>query len=260
MSSLNKFSLKGKHAIVTGGERGIGFEIALSFAEAGADILIAGLLEEEFPKAAERIRAAGAKCYCMKTNISSEDAVKAMVAYAKECFGQIDILVNNAGINQLSPAEEMSLEVWERIIGVNLTGTFLACREVGAVMISQGSGNIVNIASMSGLVANPLPQQQCAYNSSKAGVIMLTKCLAIEWAEKGIRVNAIAPGFMRTPLTKKRLDTPNDPAVQKWIGGTPMKRIGTPDELVGAALYLASNASTFTTGIVLQVDGGYTCL
>lgn len=260
MSSLSMFSLKGKHAIVTGGERGIGFEIALGFAEAGADILIAGLLEEELAHAAEKIRETGVTCFCLKTDISCEDSVKAMVAYAKECFGQIDILVNNAGINKLAPAEEMPLEVWQKIIGVNLTGTFLVSREVGACMIAQGGGNIVNIASMSGLVVNPLPQQQCAYNSSKAGVIMLTKCMANEWAEKGVRVNAIAPGFMRTPLTRKRLETPNDPAVQKWIGGTPMKRVGTPDELVGAALYLASDASTFTTGIVLSVDGGYTCL
>lgn len=260
MSSLEMFSLKGKHAIVTGGERGIGFQIALGFAEAGADILIAGLMEEEFCNAAEKIRATGAKCECLKTDISSEASIKAMVAYAKDFFGRIDILVNNAGINKLAPAEEMPLEVWQKIIGVNLTGTFLVSREIGAVMIAQGGGNIVNIASMSGLVVNPLPQQQCAYNSSKAGVIMLTKCMANEWAEKGVRVNAIAPGFMRTPLTKKRLETPNDPAVQKWIGGTPMKRVGTPDELVGAALYLASDASTFTTGIVLSVDGGYTCL
>ena len=135
-------------------------------------------------------------------------------------FSRIDVLVNNAGINKLAPAEKMPLEVWQRILGVNLTGTFLMCREVGASMIENGGGNIVNIASMSGLVVNPLPQQQCAYNSSKAGVIMLTKCLANEWAQKGVRVNAVCPGFTRTPLTAKRLDTPNDPAVKKWIGGT----------------------------------------
>lgn len=134
------------------------------------------------------------------------------------------------------------------------------CREVGSVMLKQGKGNIVNIASMSGLVVNPLPQQQCAYNSTKAGVIMLTKCLANEWAERGVRVNAIAPGFTRTPLTARRLDTPNDPAVKKWIGGTPMNRVADPEEMVGLAIYYASDASTFTTGTVLQVDGGYTCL
>ena len=260
MFSLEMFSLKGKKAVVTGGERGIGFEIALGFAKAGADILIAGLRENEFINAAKEIRATGARCECMQTDISREESVKAMVARAKELFGRIDVLVNNAGINMLSPAEEMPLDVWQRIIGVNLTGTFLVSREVGAAMIAQGGGNIVNIASMSGLVVNPLPQQQCAYNSSKAGVIMLTKCLANEWAEKGVRVNAIAPGFMRTPLTEKRLDTPDDPAVRKWIGGTPMNRIGNPAELVGAALYLAGDASTFTTGAVLSVDGGYTCL
>lgn len=260
MSSLDKFSLKGKKAIITGGERGIGLEIALGFAEAGADILIAGLMEEEFEHAAEKIRTTSAQCFCIRTDISQEDSIKAMVAYAKELFGHIDILVNNAGINKLSPAEEMPLEIWQKIIGVNLTGTFLVSREVGAAMIAQGGGNIVNIASMSGLVVNPLPQKQCAYNSSKAGVIMLTKCMANEWAEKGVRVNAIAPGFMDTPLTRKRLSTPNDPAVKKWIDGTPMNRVGVPEELVGAALYLASDASTFTTGIVLSVDGGYTCL
>lgn len=260
MSILDKFSLAGKHAIVTGAERGIGLEIAVGFAEAGADVLIAGLQEELFPEALARVKKTGVQCECWKTDISSEESVRAMVAYAKERFGRIDVLVNNAGVNKLAPAEEMPLEIWQRIIGVNLTGTFLVSREVGAVMLAQGGGNIVNIASMSGLVVNPLPQQQCAYNSSKAGVIMLTKCMANEWAERNVRVNAIAPGFMRTPLTRKRLETPNDPAVKKWIGGTPMQRVGTPDELVGAALYLATDASTFTTGVVLSVDGGYTCL
>ena len=154
----------------------------------------------------------------------------------------------------------MPLEVWQRIINVNLTGPFLVCREAGALMIEQGGGNIVNIASMSGLVVNPLPQQQCAYNSSKAGVIMLTKCLANEWAGKGIRVNAVCPGFTNTPLTKKRLETPNDPAVKKWIGGTPMDRVASPDEMVGIVLYYASDLATFTTGTCIPIDGGYTCL
>lgn len=260
MSYLDMFSLKGKTAIVTGGERGIGLEIAVGFAKSGADIVIAGLAEAEFENAINRVQEQGAKCICIPTDISSEESVKNLVAKTLEVFPTIDILVNNAGINKLAPAEEMPLDVWQKIVNVNFTGTFLMCREVGAVMLKQGKGNIVNIASMSGLVVNPLPQQQCAYNSTKAGVIMLTKCLANEWAQRGVRVNAIAPGFTRTPLTAKRLDTPNDPAVKKWIGGTPMNRVANPEEMVGLAIYYASDASTFTTGTVLQVDGGYTCL
>lgn len=260
MSYLDMFSLKGKTAIVTGAERGIGLEIAVGFAKAGANIVIAGLMESEFENAMNRVKEQGVRCICIPTDISKEEAVKNLVAKTLEVFPTIDILVNNAGINKLAPAEEMPLEVWQKIVDVNFTGTFLMCREVGSVMLKQGKGNIVNIASMSGLVVNPLPQQQCAYNSTKAGVIMLTKCLANEWAERGVRVNAIAPGFTRTPLTARRLDTPNDPAVKKWIGGTPMNRVADPEEMVGLAIYYASDASTFTTGTVLQVDGGYTCL
>lgn len=260
MSYLDMFSLKGKTAIITGAERGIGLEIAVGFAKTGANIVIAGLQESEFEKAAARIETEGVTCICIRTDVSNEADVKNLVAETLKRFDTIDVLVNNAGINKLAPAEEMPLEVWKRILDVNLTGQFLMCREVGAVMLKQGKGNIVNIASMSGLVVNPLPQQQCAYNSSKAGVIMLTKCLANEWAQRGIRVNAIAPGFTNTPLTAKRLSTPDDPAVKKWIGGTPMNRVADPKEMVGLALYFASDASTFTTGTVLQVDGGYTCL
>ena len=260
MNYLEMFSLKDKVAIITGGERGIGLELAIGFAKAGADIVIAGLMDTEFENAIKQIEEQGRKCYCFLTDVSKEEEVSQLVKNTLEIFQRIDILVNNAGINKLSPAEEMPLEIWKKIIDVNFTGTFLMCREVGSVMIQQGNGNIINIASMSGLIVNPLPQQQCAYNSSKAGVIMLTKCLANEWAQKGIRVNAIAPGFTRTPLTAKRLDTPNDPAVAKWISGTPMQRVAEPNEMVGLALYYASDASTFTTGTVLQVDGGYTCL
>lgn len=217
-------------------------------------------MESEFENATKRIKEQNSECICIVTDVSDEQSVKNLIKKVIEAFPSIDVLVNNAGINKLAPAEEMSLDTWQKILNVNLTGTFLMCREVGSIMLKQGYGNIINIASMSGLVVNPLPQQQCAYNSSKAGVIMLTKCLANEWAEKGIRVNAIAPGFTRTPLTARRLDTPNDPAVKKWIEGTPMHRVANPSEMVGLALYYASDASTFTTGTVLQIDGGYTCL
>lgn len=260
MPCLDRFCLTGKKAVVTGGERGIGLEIALELAQAGADVLIAGILEEEFDNAASRICATGAACSCVRTDISSEESVVQMAITAREVLGRVDILVNNAGVNKLCAAEEMPLNTWQKIIGTNLTGTFLVSREIGKIMLAHNGGSIINIASMSGLIVNPLPQRQCAYNSSKAAVIMLTKCLAVEWAEKGIRVNAIAPGFIRTPLTQKRLDITDDPAVRKWIAGTPMGRVGLPDELAGAALYLASDASSFTTGSVLCVDGGYTCL
>ncbi len=254
------FDFEGKNVLVTGAERGIGLEIAKGFAKCGANIIIAGIMDEEFVNAEQAIKQENAECFCIHTDVSDENSVKNAVRTVKDRFKRIDILVNNAGINKLAPAEEMPLEIWQRILNVNLTGTFLMCREIGSLMIEQGGGSIVNIASMSGMVVNPLPQQQCAYNSSKAGAIMLTKCLANEWAEKGIRVNAVCPGFTRTPLTAKRLDTPNDPAVKKWIAGTPMQRVANPQEMVGMVLYYASDYSTFTTGTCIPIDGGYTCL
>lgn len=254
------FDFGGKNVVITGAERGIGLAIAEGFADCGANIIIAGIMDEEFPNAKKIIEEKGVECFCIHTDVSDEASIKETVKTLKEKFTHIDVLVNNAGINKLFPAEEMPTDVWKKIIDVNFTGTFIMCREVGSIMLEQGFGNIVNIASMSGLVVNPLPQQQCAYNSSKAGVIMLTKCLANEWAKRGIRVNAVCPGFTRTPLTKKRLETPNDPAVKKWIGGTPMDRVADPEEMVGIVLYFASNLSTFTTGTCIPIDGGYTCL
>ena len=253
--------LSGKTAVVTGASRGIGRAIAEKLAAEGAFVVINYHGSKE---AAERvlagIRAAGGDGCVMQCNVSDYAACEAWMKEILASYGKIDILVNNAGVNKLAPAEEMPLEVWQKVVGVNLTGTFLMCRTFGNRMLQQGHGNIVNVASMSGLVVNPLPQQQCAYNSSKAGVIMLTKCMANEWAQRGVRVNAICPGFTDTPLTARRLSTPNDPAVAKWLGGTPMGRVAQPDEMVGLVLYFASDASTFTTGAVLSVDGGYTCL
>ena len=254
------FNFKDKTVIITGAERGIGLEIAKGFSKFGANIVVAGIMDEEFPNAEKQIKSEGAKCLCVHTDVSKEDDVKVLVKTVLENFSHIDILVNNAGINRQYPAEEMPLDVWQMIFNVNLTGTFLMCREVGKVMLEQGKGNIVNVASMSGLVVNPLPQTQCAYNSSKAGVIMFTKVLANEWAMRGVRVNAIAPGFTKTPLTEKRLATPDDPAVKKWISGTPMNRVAIPEEMVGLVLYYASDMSSYTTGACMAIDGGYTCL
>lgn len=258
MNILERFSLKGKTAIITGGERGIGFAIALGFAQAGADIAIAGVDVMSADSALVKLRAEGVQAIFVKTDCTDEDQVIAMVNEVKNHFGHIDVLCNNVGISKHAPAEEMPLEMWQRVINTNLTTQFLVSREVGKVMLKQGKGSIVNISSMSGLIVNT-PIEQCNYNASKAGVIQLTKSLACEWAKRGVRVNTIAPAYIWTPITAHRFENPDDPYVPTWRAMTPMGREGRPDELCGAALYFASDASTYTTGSVLTVDGGYTC-
>ena len=241
--TMDRFSLKGKTALVTGAERGIGLEIAKGLAAAGANIIIAGLMEEEFPKAKAAVRAKGVSCTVLKADISKEEDVLRLAEQAWEIFPNgLDILVNNAGVNKLAPAEEMPLEVWQKVVGVNLTGTFLMCRTFGNRMLQQGHGNIVNVASMSGLVVNPLPQQQCAYNSSKAGVIMLTKVMAMELAKKNITVNCVSPGMIGDDIKS----TP-----YTWIG-----RTGLGEEVADLLLFLAGDDASFITGVDYTIDGG----
>jgi NAD(P)-dependent dehydrogenase (short-subunit alcohol dehydrogenase family) len=169
--------------------------------------------------------------------------------------GKIDVFVNNAGIAHNVPAEEMTDEEWRRMLSINLDGVFWCCREAGRAMLERGSGAIVNIASMSGMVSNH-PQPQAHYNASKAGVIMLTKSLAGEWASRGVRVNSISPGYVRTPLTELGMSNPEWRDV--WLSSTPMGRIAEPREIAPAVVFLASDASTYATGTNLVVDGGYT--
>lgn len=257
MRVTEKFSLKERVSLITGGERGIGLAISLGFAQAGSDIVVAGLDTENAALAKELIEAEGVRFCFIRTDVTQEQQVVAMVKEVADTYGRIDVLCNNAGISKRAEAAEMSLDIWQKVLNVNLTSQFLVSREVGKIMLSQGKGSIVNIASMSGLIVNT-PLSQCNYNASKAGVIQLTKSLASEWAKRGVRVNAIAPGYIRTPITEHRFANPDDPAVPVWNAMTPMGRPGTPDEIAGAALYFASDASTFTTGAVLTVDGGYT--
>ncbi len=256
MDILEKFSLKGRVSLVSGGERGIGRAIALGLAQAGSDIAIAGLDMNSVAEAKELVEKEGVRFLFIKTDVTMEDQIIEMVNKVKRLFGTIDVLVNNAGVTRPGPAETLSLELWKQVMDINLTSQFLVAREVGKVMLETGKGSIINISSLAGMIV-PTPQTQSNYNVSKAGSIQLTKCLASEWAQRGIRVNSIAPGYIRTPLTEYRFQDPKNPVVKKWIYMTPMGRIGSPEELVGLALYFASDASSFTTGTVVPVDGGY---
>jgi NAD(P)-dependent dehydrogenase (short-subunit alcohol dehydrogenase family) len=257
MNIFEKFSLKGRVSLITGGERGIGRAIALALAQAGSDIAVAGLDLDSVNEAKALIEKEGARFLFIKTDVTKEDEVAVMVREVVTQFGTIDVLVNNAGVIRSGPAETLPLESWRQVIDINLTGQFLVSREAGKTMLERGKGSIIHIASICGIVV-PTPQAQCNYNASKGGVVQLAKSLASEWGARGIRVNVIAPGYIRTPLTEYRYKDPESPLVKKWLSMTPMERIGTPEEIAGLALYFASDASSFTTGTVVPVDGGFT--
>ena len=253
MNAKEMFILSGEKTIVTGAAQGLGEQMALALAEAGADVAVVDVNIDAASRVTDYIRNIGRDSIAAKADVTKVADVENMVKVAKDRFGKIDILINNAGITINVPAGEMSKEEWDRVIEVNLTGVFLCAQAVGREMIKQKKGNIINISSMSALIANR-PQPQISYNASKAGVIMITKSLASEWRRYNIRVNAIAPGYMRTPLVDKVF-----PKYGKdWSSLTPMGRIGDPSEIKGPALFLASRASSFVTGSVLVMDGGYT--
>ena len=250
------FSLKGRNAIVTGGGQGIGKAIAIGLAQAGADIIIAARRTETAQELKPVIEAMGVSCTVLCCDIRNEEAVKGMVGEVVNQFGKIDVLVNNAGVWRGDDAEKVTLEDWREVIDVNLTGTFIVSREVGNIMLQQQKGSIINISSISGMIVNT-PQNQCAYNASKGGLIMLSKSMATEWADRGVRVNAMCPGYIRTEMSEDRYQK-KDPAIERWFSMTPMGRSGTADELSGMAVYLASDASSFVTGAAYMIDGGYT--
>ena len=256
---LEQFKLDGKVAIVTGGAMGLGKAMATALAQAGANIVIADINEEIADNTAKEIsETENVEAIALKVDVTNPDAVNQMVEEVTKQFNKIDILVNNAGMTINAKAEEMSFEDWNKVINLNLNGIFLVAQSVGRVMIKQGYGSIINTSSMSGLIANK-PQEQCSYNASKAGVIMLTKSLAMEWSKYNIKVNTIAPGYMKTELTKPFFDQ-GGAMIEDWMGFTPMGRPGTPNELGGIVVYLASDASSFAQGSVFTIDGGYTAL
>ncbi|MBS4197629.1 SDR family NAD(P)-dependent oxidoreductase [Lederbergia citri] len=259
MNILDKFNLNDHVSVVTGAARGLGKAMAEALVQAGSNLVIADIDYEEATKTAKKLmKESGKEVLVVGTDVTKEDSVNNMVDNVVGHFGKIDVLINNAGIVINEKAEEMSIENWYKVIDINLNGVFIVSKAIGKVMIRQKGGSIINVSSMSGIIVNT-PQCQSSYNASKAGVIMLTKSLAMEWAKHNVRVNAIAPGYMKTELTKKFFENSGE-MVDMWMNSTPMGRPGLPEELGGIALYLASDASSFATGSVFTIDGGYTAL
>lgn len=247
------FSLKGKVAIVTGGGRGLGEQIAEGFAEAGANVVVCSRKLEACEEVSKKLKDLGVESLALKCDITNPEDVKNVVQQTLEKFGRIDILVNNSGASWGAPAEEMPLEAWQKVINVNVTGTFLMSQAAGKVMLEQGSGKIINIASVAGLKgSNPKYMDAIGYNASKGAVITFTKDLAAKWGPRGIYVNAIAPGFFPTKMSKGLLEKGG----QEILEGTPLRKFGSDSDLKGVAVFLAAPASDYITGDTVVVDGG----
>ncbi|HAX51843.1 SDR family oxidoreductase [Muricomes intestini] len=256
MGIIEKMRLDGKHIFVTGGARGIGKSVATAFAEAGADLAIVDVDIDEAEKTAKELAdKTGRKVIAVKTDVTEPEQVDAMVEKVVSELGGLEAAFCNAGICINEPADEMTFEHWKKVIDINLTGVFLTATAAGKYMLNHGGGSIINTASMSGHIVN-VPQPQCAYNASKAGVIMLTKSLAVEWAKKGVRVNCISPGYIGTELIN---NAPHlVPLIEQWNAMAPMGRLGKPEELQSVCVYLAGDTSSFTTGSDIVVDGAFT--
>lgn len=256
--SMNKpagpdFKLTGKVALVTGGGRGMGYEIALALAEYGADVAVCSRTPAEIEKVGEQIVRLGRRALAVRADITKVAEIQAMVDKVVEAFGRIDILVNNAGINITQFAVDVTEEAWDNVMDTNLKGLFFCAQAVGKVMIAQKCGKIINISSQTGTVAIP---KRAAYCSSKGGVNQLTKLLALEWAQHNINVNAVAPTFIETPFTEPMF---KDETFRRFVDeNIPLGRVGKPSDVTGAVIYLASRASDLVTGHVLLVDGGWT--
>lgn len=251
------FSLGGYVSVITGAARGLGRAMALVFAEAGSHVVVADINLSGAEETAEMLRGKQVKASAIRCDIRAHQQVRDLADAVVHEYGKVDVLINNAGVFQDGPAEEMDFVAdWRRVMDTNVDGTFYVSQVFGKVMIRQGGGSIINIASKSGIRAD-YPNKQTAYNTSKAAVIMLTKSLAIEWAPYNVRVNCICPGsFVANP--DNPVWQPGHPYREAWVSHTPLGRLGQPEELGGVAIYLASRASSFTTGAVEVVDGGYT--
>ena len=257
MGIIDRMRLDGKHGFVTGGARGIGKCTATGFAQAGADVAIVDIdLETAEKTAAQIAEETGRKVIAVGCDCTVPEQVQSMVEEVAAKLGGLEFCHANAGICINVAAEEMTYEQWLKVININLNGVFLTDIAAGKYMLAHGGGSIINTASMSGHIVN-VPQPQCAYNASKAGVIQLTKSLAVEWAKKGGRVNSISPGYIGTDLTLSSPDL--KPLIEQWNAMAPMGRLGKPEELESICVYLAGDTSSFTTGGDFVIDGAFTC-
>ena len=254
---LDRFNLKGRVAVVTGGGQGIGLACVEALSEAGAHVYIADRNPKAGAEGQAAMKAKGYPADLIEMEVTNSGQVDAAAARVMKEKGRIDILVCNAGIARSEiAAEDVTDEHWLNVIDVNLNGLFWCCRAFGRHMLAAGRGSIVNIGSMSGVIVNK-PQPQAYYNASKAAVHHLTKSLAAEWGARGVRVNAVAPTYINTPLTA--FAKANQPMLDAWIDGTPMARIGEPDEIAAVVMFLASDAASLMTGSIVLADGGYSC-
>ncbi|RBP16129.1 NAD(P)-dependent dehydrogenase (short-subunit alcohol dehydrogenase family) [Roseiarcus fermentans] len=254
---LDRFNLKGRVAVVTGGAQGIGLACVEALCEAGARVIIADRNRRTADDARAAMTVKGYLVDVVEMDVTDPGQVEAAAAGILSDFGRIDVLVCNAGVARPDTAsEDVGDRDWLDVVNVNLNGVFWCCRAFGRPMLAAGRGSIVNIGSMSGIIANK-PQAQANYNASKAAVHHLTKSLAAEWGARGVRVNAVAPTYVNTPLTA--LAKANKAMYDVWIENTPIGRVGEPDEIAAVVLFLASDAASLMTGSIVVADGGYTC-
>lgn len=250
---MDRFSLAGRVALVTGAGRGIGKALALGLAEAGADVICLSRTLSEVEATAAEVRELGRKALAVTADITDQAQVSGAVALGVDRFGRIDILVNNAGMNIRTPALDLPEQDWDKVVDTNLKGPFLVAQTVARHMSKAGYGRIINVASVGGVVAL---RTGVAYGAAKAGLLHMTRVLALEWAKHGITVNAISPWYFRTSLTEKLLA--NEAYLKEIHDRTPLRRVGEVDELIGPVVFLASGASSYVTGQALSVDGGMT--
>jgi NAD(P)-dependent dehydrogenase (short-subunit alcohol dehydrogenase family) len=250
--AYEKLNLQGRVAVIIGGTSGIGRTLSLGLADAGADVVASSRRSTEVEATAAKIEQLGRRSLKATCDVLDRDSLERLRAVVLSAFGKVDILINCAGRTKKAAALEVSDDDWKAIIETNLTGTFRACQVFGAPMLEQGRGRIINIASLGSFVAL---FQTAAYCASKAAVASLTQSLAIEWGQRGVNVNAIAPGVFRTPLNQELLD--GTARGREFLARTPLRRFGQLEELVGAAVFLASEAASFVNGEVIAVDGGF---